>query len=245
MENKKYMICPDDNELAQFIEGTLSKEREDYILQHLDMCEECRDTVDLALELSFTENDNHPSEKKEFIPMYHVADTKEGKSVDRLNNCSIKVQHIVLEELGVHVPEKELMEEAIAEGWYVEGKGMLLEHMGKTLECHGISIERKLNASIHDIMFALNEGSKVIVAVDAGELWFETEEEQETEEAEDLQEEIPDHVLLVVGLKSQASQVVKVELKDPGLGKVNRLFPVDRFIDAWKDSKFYLIKTIK
>lgn len=49
-DKKQHIICPDNNELSQFLEGTLSDERDNFILQHLDKCEDCMEAVRLALE---------------------------------------------------------------------------------------------------------------------------------------------------------------------------------------------------
>jgi hypothetical protein len=47
-----YTICPDENELALFIEGNLSGERLERVKQHLNYCRDCNETVRLAMELN-------------------------------------------------------------------------------------------------------------------------------------------------------------------------------------------------
>ena len=57
--NNKYMICPNENELAQFIEGTINTDREDFILKHLDECEKCAEVMTLALEFENNQQDKN------------------------------------------------------------------------------------------------------------------------------------------------------------------------------------------
>jgi hypothetical protein len=264
-ENNKYMICPDDNILAQFIEGTLDASNEDVVLMHLDHCKKCYNIVLTALEFEETNSQQHNEANNSVkifneIPKYHAAgknndsvkkralQTEENKmprqSLDENNSCAIKVQQFILKEFGKDISENELIEEAQKERWFVQGKGMLLEHVGKTLIKHGISIKTMLQANEQDILIALREGSKVIVGVDSGELWSDTIEELLNEKAEDLIEEIPDHVVLVEGVTIEGGKITRVIIRDPEISdKVQEVSP-DIFMDAWKDSQYFMIKTI-
>ena len=60
-----YHNCPDDNLMTKFIEGKVSEEQEDYILKHLERCEECSEAVKLALELEGLETSTTENSKKD------------------------------------------------------------------------------------------------------------------------------------------------------------------------------------
>lgn len=258
-EDKAYIVCPDDNVIAQFIEGTLNVNDEDLVLRHLDRCEKCYEIVNTALK--FEEEDGRhihksiPLDEFKDIPNYHAAgkndssdeqqtDNKETKFSGKKNTCAIKVQHLILNSFEIYITEKQLLEEAQQEGWYNKDKGMLLEHVGKTLVKHGINTDRRINTDLHELVLAIKEGSKVIVAVDSGELWFCSREEQEQEKEEDLLEEIPDHVVLVENVQTVNKTIVSVSIKDPLLFEGTKKVDIDVFMNAWQDSDFFMIKTV-
>ena len=169
-KNKAYTICPDDNVLAQFIEGTLSEKDEDLVLLHLDHCPTCYNIVRAALESELEEvvtDSGQGTSGDESIEIlnYHAAGnndngqhqhhhTNKCKYCKKDYTCAVKVQQLVLAEFDIKIPEKELLEEARQEGWYVEGKGMLLEHVGKTLNKHGIETNRIINATLQELELA-------------------------------------------------------------------------------------------
>ena len=51
--------------------------------------------------------------------------------------------------------------------------------------------------------------------------------------------EIPDHVVLVRNI--DYSEPPRVEVYDVAMEEPVRYYPLDRFIDSWKDSKYYMI----
>nr|WP_320000338.1 hypothetical protein [uncultured Draconibacterium sp.] len=259
-KDKAYTICPDDNVLAQFIEGTLAEKDEDLVLLHLDQCPTCYSIVRAALESELEEAMSEeeqcdPGEDAVEILNYHAAGNNNGgqqhthasncKYCRKDYTCAIKVQQLVLAEFDIKISEKELLEEASQEGWYTEGKGMLLEHVGKTLNKHGIKTERIINAALQELERACYSGSQVIVAVDSGEIWFSSDDEQERERQEDLIEEIPDHVVLVVGLEKKNEIVTGISIKDPVVFEGIKTIAVDVFMNAWQDSDFFMIKTLR
>lgn len=257
--DKAYTICPDDNIIAQFIEGTLNEQDEDKVLRHLDCCEICRTVVNFALEVEL-ENDesvaveSNPFSQQNEIPPYHAAGKNGASSAEEIsqsqttknaNTCAIKIQQLILSDFGIHISEKQLVNEALQEGWYCKNKGMLLEHVGKTLNKHGIETQRKLNAALNDLSAALQENSKVIVAVDSGELWCDSWDEYKREMQEDLVEEIPDHVVLIEDLLTEKTTIVGVLIKDPVLFDGVKSVAIDVFMNAWQDSDFFMIKTVQ
>lgn len=261
-KNKAYTICPDDNVLAQFIEGTLSEKDEDLVLLHLDHCPTCYNIVKATLESELEEvmSDselNNPDDEPLEILNYHAAGnndngqqqhhhhTGECKYCKKDYTCAIKVQQLVLAEFDIEIPEKDLLEEARQEGWYVDDKGMLLEHVGKTLNKHGIETDRIINASLEELELACKAGCKVIVAVDSGELWSDNPENQRREEQEDLIEEIPDHVALVVGVEKEGDTIVGISIQDPVVFDGIKTVAPDVFMDAWQDSDFFMIKALR
>ncbi len=89
------------------------------------------------------------------------------------DTCAIVSQEFVLDQLtGQHIPEEQLRQEAMSHGWYTPGGGTPLDHVGDLLELHGVPVEREYGASLQDIANHLDAGEKVLVAVNAEEIWY-------------------------------------------------------------------------
>ncbi|MGB3638662.1 MAG: C39 family peptidase [Rivularia sp. (in: cyanobacteria)] len=163
----------------------------------------------------------------------------DGKSSSILqgedDTCAIRSQELVLRDFGVNVSEEELQEQAINHGWYTPGKGTSSADVGNLLELHGVEVNRYENANIFTLTSELAKGHKVIIGVDSGELWNPENEEYEDDRA--------DHALIVSGIDTSDPDNVKVIITDPGSGDVAKEYPMEQFIDAWKDSNFDMVST--
>lgn len=158
------------------------------------------------------------------------------------DTCAIRCQEFILEQFtGREIDEKLLVQEAFEHGWYRPGWGTNPEDVGKLLELHGIAVNRYQHASIFHLAHELAQGHKVIVAVDAKELWH----------GNSILEEILDtmgfksanHAVVVSGIDTSAPNNVRVILSDPGTGQAVARYPLEQFLDAWRDSNFFMVAT--
>lgn len=156
------------------------------------------------------------------------------------DTCAIRCQELILRDFGVKVSEDALRREASAYGWYEPGGGTDPSDVGNLLELHGIPVQRYEDATIFNLTSELAQGHKVIVGVDSGELWnaglWEHVEEQ-------LGLSGADHALLVSGIDTTDPAQVQVILTDPGSGDVAKAYPLEQFIEAWKDSHCFMVAT--
>lgn len=105
------------------------------------------------------------------------------------------------------------------------------------MESKGIVVARQYNASIEDIVNAINENNSVIVAVDGGELLGNRAEEI----VEDIViGQIPDHTVVVLSLNSEDETIT---IYDPNSSNVEDTYPIEQFKDAWNYSRNYLVTT--
>ena len=105
---------------------------------------------------------------------------------------------------------------------------------GSSVPCK--EVERRFCREINELFRELEQGHDVIACVDGGELSGNLEQE----EFEDRWiGEIPDHVVLVRNI--DYSEPPRVEVYDVAMEEPVRYYPLDRFIDSWKDSKYYMI----
>lgn len=100
---------------------------------------------------------------------------------------------------------------------------------------HGLSISRRYYATLLDVKNALDQGAGVIVSVDSGEL-----EKGKTARIAELVEdrfvgEFPDGALVILSLDDE------IVAYNPEHGETPQRISRERLLDAWQDSKFYLV----
>jgi hypothetical protein len=170
----------------------------------------------------------HETDDRSDAVLQHYADT-----------CAVRSQELILHDFGIDISEDQLFSEAKECGVYTPGSGTSVEHVGDLLELHGIEVNRYHNANIFTLTSELAQGHKVIIGVDANELW--TPGPQEV--FNDHFSQGGNHALVVSGIDTQDPDHVKVILTDPGTGDVAKAYPVEQFMDAWKDTNCFMVST--
>lgn len=156
------------------------------------------------------------------------------------DTCAVRSQQLVLNDFGIPVTQEDLIKEATQHGWYTQGEGTPLEFVGNLLEDHGVQVNRFKDANIYNLTNELAQGHKVIIGVDANELWHNGF----LQEAKDsIMGNTPNHALIVAGIDTSDTNHVQVILEDPGTGDVAKAYPMEQFMDAWKDSHYYMVST--
>lgn len=164
--------------------------------------------------------------------------------------CAIRSQQIILRDYGVDIPLEDLKQYAIEQGWYDAGEngGTPMMYVGSLLEACGISMRQDVNCTVYDLVNELAQGHRVIVGVDANELWAERSNNyigQLKESFKDLMNEGANHALVVAGVEvnPNSPEDVKVILTDPGTGDLRIEYTLDGFMDAWEDSNCFMATT--
>ncbi|NVO20241.1 MAG: hypothetical protein HXX13_11100 [Bacteroidetes bacterium] len=227
-------MCPDENELAKFIEGNLTGHRLTRIKEHLDSCSLCNDMVKLAMEFDVV------IEEQNNLLMEDPASQKIA-ALSKRNLCVLHAEMYILQLFKFKVDLITLLELSDKYGWLSKG-GVQFKNIGKLLEFFGFKVERKTNALPKDINEAIEQGYKIIVGVDKGELFLHSKLERIYEIIEDWIEKRPDHALIVTGVQMKADSadsvsVINFENEQP----VNYIIPFSQFMDAWKDSDNYMV----
>lgn len=227
-------MCPDENELAKFIEGILTGDRLIRIKEHLDSCSLCNDIVKLAIELDTTGQES----KDQYLEDPAI---QKLAALSKWNLCVLLAEKYILQLFEFKFDMITLMELSNKHGWLSKG-GVQFKNIGKLLEFFGFEVERKTNAVPEDIIKALEQGYKVIVGVDEGELFPHSKLERIYEIIEDWIEKRPDHALVVTGiqLKEDSENVVNIinfENDQP----VSYQIVYSKFLDAWDDSDNYMV----
>lgn len=213
--------------LAAFLDGNATAKESKEILHALPEDAELRELLHISqlvdVELGLM------SRECELIPMTAVAATCNEESF-----CCLECEKYILHKLNIEFDEQQLLHDAIKNGWQKE-EGTALHNVGRHLENKGLVVSRQYKASIDDIVNALNDDECVIVAVDGGELsGCRAEEIKE----DILIGEIPDHTVVVLSGDMESKTIT---IYDPNSSNPEDTYPLERFKDAWSDSKNYLV----
>lgn len=175
-------------------------------------------------------------------------------------SCAIRSQEIILRDYGIVIPQEELIAFASQQGWYsddLEHGGTPRHAVGNLLEACGIPTIRTENATIYDIIAELRAGHRVIVSVDADELWVKQEPTLYKRLFGDLKNRVKDavdklngvqganHALIVAGVTVNPKDPsdMHVTLIDSGSGDVCITYSFKDFQNALEDSNCYMVST--
>lgn len=148
--------------------------------------------------------------------------------------CSIRCEEFILHCFGIHKPLTELHDLALGRGWLTD-EGARIQDLGNTAEALGLKVVKRSGATLQDITKALQEGKRVMAAVDGGELIGNPVEEK----LEDiLVGGIVDHCVVVLTVNAERDEIA---LFDPAFGPIPLSVKMAHFLDAWADSNNYCI----
>lgn len=174
--------------------------------------------------------------------------------------CAIRSQEIILRDYGISIPQEELVAFATPNGWYnpdPKNGGTPRDAVGNILDACGIPTLRTENATIYDIIAELRAGHRVIVSVDAEELWVKNkpllfnrifgEFKNKVQDTIDHLNNVQgaNHALIVAGVKVNPRDPsdVRVTLIDSGTGDVCIEYKLNDFQEALEDSNSYMVST--
>ena len=213
--------------LAAYLDGNATEQESRMVLDALAKDAELRElmrisqSVDMDLGLQQREC--------EIIPMTAMA-----ASCDEGCFCSLECEKYVLRKLDISFDGQQLLDDAIHRGWQKE-EGTALHNVGRHLEGKGLIVSRQYKCTIEDIASALENKEYVIVAVDGGELIGD----KRCELKEDiLVGEIPDHTVVILSYDKVRQEIT---IFDPNSPNAEDTYPIIQFVDAWNDSKNYLV----
>lgn len=143
--------------------------------------------------------------------------------------CAVYSQLFVIEELtGQEVNIEELVQVATENGWFTENGGTTALNMAKLLDYYGVENEMHFDGSIEDIESALNKGEKVIVSLDADQIWYGKENDLFSPTNGS------NHALEVIGIDRTDPEHPMVILNDSGTPDgCGEMVPLEKFEEAW------------
>lgn len=227
MKNKVFGEKIPAEVIAAFLDGNATAAESEMILNSLACDEELRELLSISQAVDF-EVAEHPSQDLSDFPLTAMAAaSQEG------NMCCLECEKYILKQNNIEFDQAQLLENAIINGWQKE-EGTALHNVGRHLEEYGFDVTMTFDCTIRDIENALAAGSNVIVAVDSGELTGNHNEEM----MEDMLEgEKLDHLVVVLSVQKEDGTII---IFDPDSENTHDVHPIERFVDAWNDSRNYL-----
>ncbi len=153
------------------------------------------------------------------------------------NRCALYSQKFVIEELtGKEIDMEQFADYAEAHGWFTEDVGTPRLSVGKMLEVYGVEHEVGFHKEISDIEACLQNGGKVIVGVDAYEIWSQADNNIFAPDSG------ANHAVQVIGIDRSNPATPMVILNDSGSESGRgSMIPEDVFVKAWEDGDCQMI----
>lgn len=162
------------------------------------------------------------------------------------HSCALRSQQLILRDFGIDIPFSDLEQIALGADVYTED-GTRTCDIGKVLQIAGVDMHQVQGSTIYDLTNELSQGHRVIVSVDANELWYSDGIINKTTNwlSDVFGQQGGNHALIVAGVEVNPDipDDVKVVLTDPGSGDFRIEYPLDQFMDAWEDSNCFMAAT--
>lgn len=154
------------------------------------------------------------------------------------NRCAVYSQKFVIEELtGRELDVEALADLAEDNNWFSEEGGTPFLSMNKILDHFGLETEMSFHNNIDDLRKCLEAGEKVIVSIDADEIWYGQNDSIFSPSNN------ANHAVQVIGIDYTDPNEPMVILNDSGSPNgCGEMIPLDTFLDAWEDGNCQMIR---
>ena len=213
----KYIIS--DELLAAYLDGNTNEEETKQVLQALKHDKQLQEILNVALQTE---------DKASLIPLQNeVLPMLQMAALSGENICAVLCELFILQRHHIHYNEEELVNTAKQEGW-LKPQGTPLYCIGNLLELKGLKVERQYDTTISDLRLAIENDDDVVVGVDREKLYAD----------ENDPEDLTNHAVVVTAINNDG-----VTIFDPYKKPEIISIPLPEFMDAWKESRFYMVRT--
>lgn len=216
--NDKYIIS--DELLSAFLDGNTSAEDTMRVLDAAAHDKDLQEIIRIASEVDEDLAMMKPEIKH--IPMTAMAAHKKENYL-----CDIECEEFILHQFGIETTHKTLLDEAYRNCWLKE-QGMPLYNIGRLLEKNNLSVSRRYNSTIDEIVRLLTAGNQLIAVVDDSIL-------SNASSSDGLH---PNHAVAISSISSDKEEII---LFNPNTEEDLTVYPIALFVDAWNQSNNYLV----
>ncbi|MBE6271443.1 MAG: hypothetical protein E7101_10910 [Prevotella ruminicola] len=208
-----------DELLAAYLDGNTSEEETKQVLRALKHDKQLQEILNVALQTE---------DKASLIPLQNeVLPMLQMAALSGENICAVLCELFILQRHHIPYNEEELVNTAKQEGW-LKPQGTPLYCIGNLLELKGLKVERKYDTTISDLRLAIENDDDVVVGVDREKLYAD----------ENDPEDLTNHAVVVTAINNDG-----VTIFDPYKKPEIINIPLPEFMDAWKESRFYMVRT--
>lgn len=208
-----------DELLAAYLDGNTSEEETKQVLQALKEDKHLQEVLNVALQAE-DEVSIIPLQSED-LPMLQMA------ALSGENVCAVLCEIFILQRHHIPYHEEQLVNTAREKGW-LKPEGTPLFCIGNLLALSGLEVKRQNDSTINDLKLALEDEDDVVVGVDREKLYAD----------ENDPEDMTNHAVVVTAINDDYVTIFD-PYKKPDIIDI----PVTEFIDAWKESRFYMVRT--
>ena len=208
-----------DELLAAFLDGNTNAEDTMRVLNAAKQDMELQEIIRIASEV---DEDMAITIKPTIIPMTAMAAKKKETYL-----CDIECEEFVLHQFGIEVTHKSLLDTAYKNCW-LKDKGMPLYNIGRLLEKNNLSVSRRYNSTIEEVVRLLSAGNQLIAVVDDTLLG----------NAQSSANQHPNHAVAISSISVETDEII---LFNPNTDEELTKYSISSFMEAWRQSNNYLV----
>ena len=208
-----------DELLAAFLDGNTNAEDTMRVLNAAEQDMELQEIIRIASEV---DEDMAITVKPTIIPMTAMAAKKKETYL-----CDIECEEFVLHQFGIEVTHKSLLDTAYKNCW-LRDKGMPLYNIGRLLEKNNLSVSRRYNSTIEEVVRLLSAGNQLIAVVDDTLLG----------NAQSSANQDPNHAVAISSISVETDEII---LFNPNTDEELTKYSISSFMEAWRQSNNYLV----
>lgn len=218
--NDKHIIISDEL-LSAFLDGNTSAEDTMRVLKAAEQDESLQEIIRIASEVDEDMATLKPVVIKP-VPMTAMAAKQKENYL-----CDIECEEFILHQFGIETTHKTLLDEAYRNCWLKE-QGMPLYNIGRLLEKNNLSVSRRYDSTIEEIVRLLDNGNQLIAVIDNSMLLHDVVENTKQ----------PNHA---VAISSVSSSTDEITLFNPYTEEELTTYSLSLFLNAWAQSNNYLV----
>lgn len=215
----KHIIISDEL-LSAFLDGNTSAEDTLMILKAAEQNEDLREIIRISKDVD--EDMSMMKLETKYIPMTAMAAHKKGNYL-----CDIECEEFILHQFGIETTHKTLLDEAYRNCWLKE-HGMPLYNIGRLLEKNSLSVSRRYDSTIEDVMRLLDKGNQLIAVIDNSKLLHDVVEGTAH----------PNHAVAISSISLSTDEIT---LFNPYTDEDLTTCSLSLFLKAWAQSNNYLV----
>ena len=208
-----------DEMLAAFLDGNTNAEDTMRVLKAAEQDMELQEIIRIASEV---DEDMAITGKPTIIPMTAMAAKTRETYL-----CDIECEEFVLHQFGIEVTHKSLLDMAYKNCW-LRDKGMPLYNIGRLLEKNNLSVSRRYNSTIEEVVRLLSAGNQLIAVVDDTLLG----------NAQSSANQHPNHAVAISSISVETDEII---LFNPNTDEELTKYSISSFMEAWRQSNNYLV----